>query len=240
LIVKTPGTVEDRAAWLLWRMRQSPMRRGSMSKSAHQLRRGLFGVMIRQGVPAALARRMSFQFAIKFDRADLHDEPAWSEIARIVRGEVERLRHEVRMSEQRIVAALPKLSAEQIVEFFHELSQADRRIARTILHAALNTAEPLTVGRRYLAEYQLVVRKLSALDPSMARTVAAASFSASAPLNKAMEHLERFAALMTKYQDTPEIARRLARATFRAKIESDEPDGHRPADLSGRLPGGLT
>jgi hypothetical protein len=113
------------------------MRRGSMSRQAHQVRRGLFGVMIRQDIPAALVRRMSFQFAIKFDRADLHHEPTRNEIAQIVRGEVERLRHNVRMSEQRIVAALPKLSAEQIVEFFHELSQADRRIARTILHPAL-------------------------------------------------------------------------------------------------------
>jgi hypothetical protein len=51
----------------------------------------------------------------------------------------------------------------------------------------------------------------------MARTVAAASFSAGVPLAKAREHLERFAALMRKYQDKPQLARRLARAGFRAK-----------------------
>jgi hypothetical protein len=51
----------------------------------------------------------------------------------------------------------------------------------------------------------------------MARTVAAASFSAAAPLPKAMEHITRFSSLLAKYQDTPHLARRFARAGFRAK-----------------------
>jgi hypothetical protein len=121
------------------------------------------------------------------------------------------------MSEQRIIAALPKLSADQLAEFLDELNQTDRRIARTILHAAVSTADPIAIGRRYLAEYRLVVRRLTGLDPTMARTVAAASFSASMPLDKAMQHLERFAALLQKYKDKPQLARRLARANFRAR-----------------------
>jgi hypothetical protein len=51
----------------------------------------------------------------------------------------------------------------------------------------------------------------------MARTIAAATFAAGVPLSKAMEHLERFSSLMTKYQETPEMARMLARACYRAK-----------------------
>jgi hypothetical protein len=126
------------------------------------------------------------------------------------------------MSVQRIVAALPKLSAAQIVEFLDELTKTDRRIARTILHAAVNTSDPLATGRRYLAEYRLVARKLHALDPTMARTVAAATFSAGAPLNKAMEHLQRFSSLLKKYQHDPQMARRLARAAFRARPTTKE------------------
>jgi hypothetical protein len=95
------------------------------------------------------------------------------------------------LSLPRIVAALPKLSADQVVAYLDELTSADPRIARTILHAAINASDPLSSGRRYLAEYRLIVRTLRPLDPTMARTVAAATFSAGAPLSKAMEHLQR-------------------------------------------------
>jgi len=37
------------------------------------------------------------------------------------------------------------------------------------------------------------------------------------PLSKAMEHLERFSSLITKYQETPEMARMIAYACYRAK-----------------------
>ena len=121
------------------------------------------------------------------------------------------------MGERRIATALPKLSADQIVEFLDELTMADRRIARTILHAAVNASDPLAAGRRYLAEYRLVARQLHAIDPAMARTVAAATFAANVPLSKAMEHMQRFSSLVTKHQETPELARMIARACYRAK-----------------------
>src|SRR5439155_25081077 len=114
------------------------------------------------------------------------------------------------------------LSAVQVIDFLEELTKTDRRIARTILHAAVNTSDPLATGRRYLAEYRLVARKLYAIDPTMARTVAAATFSAGAPLSKAMEHLQRFSSLLKKYQDDPQMARRLARAAFRARPSAKE------------------
>jgi hypothetical protein len=211
------GTVEQRARWLLEQMRETPMRRGALPRSACQLRRDLCHAIARQGVPLDLAERIAFQFALKFHRRDLFDEAEWRAIGKVLRREIDYLQKQVGMSDQRIVAALPKLSAARIGEFLDELNQTDPGIARTILHAAVNTAEPIVTGRRYLADYRLVARRLAGLDPTMARTVAAASFSASMPLTKAMEHLERFSALMQKYKDRPLLARRLARAGFRAR-----------------------
>jgi predicted nucleic acid-binding protein len=211
------GTVEQRATWLLEQMRETPMRRGALRRDACQLRRDLSRAISAQGIPVELAERISLQFALKFHRRDLFDEAEWRAIGKVLRREIDDLKRKIGMSDQRIIAALPKLSASQIAEFLEELNKTDHRIARTILHAAVNTAEPIVIGRRYLAEYRLVVRRLAGLDRTMARTVAAASFSASMPLTKAMEHLERFSALMQKYKDKPQLARRLARAGFRAK-----------------------
>jgi hypothetical protein len=211
------GPAEQRARWLLDQMRETPMRRGAIPRAAGQVKREIGRAIAGQGVPLRLAQRVAFQFALKFHRRELFGEAEWRAIGNLLNDEMAYLKDEIGMSDQRIVAALPKLSAAQIEEFFHELNRTDPRIARTILHAAVNTSAPIATGRRYLAEYRLVVRKLQHLDPTMARTLAAASFSAGVPLSKAMEHLQRFSALMLKYQDKPEIARRLARAGFRAK-----------------------
>src|SRR5262245_64600673 len=172
-------------------MRDTPMRRGGLSRRARQLKLDMSRVFAGEGVPAALARRVALQLAIKFHRRDLHDEPEWHAIGQILRREAGCLREQIGMSVQRIVVTLPKLSAAQVIEFLDELTRTDPRIARTILHAAVNTSDPLATGRRYLAEYRLVVRALRPIDPTMARTVAAATFSAGAPLSKAMEHLRR-------------------------------------------------
>jgi hypothetical protein len=183
---------EERARSLLDRMRETPMRRGGLSRRARQTKRDLARVIASQAVPSLLAQRIASQLALKFARRELHDEATWRAVGHVLRHEITCLREQVGMSMQRIVAALPKLSATQIVEFLDELTKTDRRIARTILHAALTTSDPLASGRRYLAEYRLVARTLRAIDPTMARTVAAATFSASTPLNKAMEHLHTF------------------------------------------------
>ena len=167
------------------------MRRGALSPRARRLAFDIAKVVEAEGVPPSLAQRLGFQFAFKFHRRDLYDEAEWKAIARIIRREVSCLKRALRMSDQRIAAALPKLSAQQIIDFLDELTQVDRRVARTILHAAVIASEPLIAGRRYMMEYRLIARKLRAVDPTMARTVAAATFSAGAPLSKAMEHLQR-------------------------------------------------
>jgi hypothetical protein len=215
--MKVEGTAEERARWLLEQMRETPMRRGAVPRAAVPLRREISRTIAGRDVPHVLAHRIALQLTLKFHRRDLFAEAEWRAIGDVLRSEIDALKHRLDMSDQRIIAALPKLSASQILEFLDELMRAERKIARTILHAAVNTSEPIATGRRYLAEYRLVVRQLKGVDPTMARTVAAASFSAEAPLAKAMEHLERFSALMKKYQDKPALARRLARAGFRAK-----------------------
>ena len=215
-------SAEERARSLLERMRETPMRRGGLSRRARRLKLDLSRVIAAQGVPPVLAKRVASQLALKFARRDLHDETTWRAAGLLLRREVLCLQEQVGMSAQRIAAALPKLSAARLVEFLDELTKTDRRIARTILHAAVNTSDPLATGRRYIAEYRLVVRKLNPIDPTMARTVAAATFSAGAPLSKAMEHLQRFSSLLAKYQDDPRMARRLARAGFRARPSTRE------------------
>ena len=54
-------------------------------------------------------------------------------------------------------------------------------IARTILNVALDAAEPLSAGRRYLVEYRRVAEQLHASDPGVARTLANATFMARLP-----------------------------------------------------------
>jgi hypothetical protein len=215
--VEITTNAEERAQFLLERMRDTPMRRGGLSRRLRQLKLEISRALAAEGVPPALARRVGLQLAVKFHRRDLHDEAEWRAIGQILHREVVCLQEQIGMSAQRIVVTLPKLSAAQVVEFLGELTSTDRRIARTILHAAVSTSDPLGTGRRYLAEYRLVVRTLRAIDPTMARTVAAATFSAGAPLSKALEHLRRFSSLLAKYQDDPRMARRLARAGFRAR-----------------------
>jgi len=210
-------SAEERARILLERMRETQMRRGGLSKRARHTKHDIARHIASEGVPPVLARRIASQLTVKFPRRELHDESTWRAIGYVLRREIVCLQGQLGMSGQRIAAALPKLSAAQIIEFLDELTKADRRIARTILHAALNTSDPLATGRRYLAEYRLVARKLRAIDPTMARTVAAATFSAVAPLSKAMEYLQRFSSLLKKYENEPHMARRLARAAFRTR-----------------------
>ena len=219
------ANAEERARFLLERMRDTPMRRGGLAKRARLLKVEIARVIGAEDVAPALARRVALQLVIKFHRRDLHDEPEWRAIGQLLRREVACLHDQIGMSARRIVVTLPKLSAVQVVEFLGELTSTDPRIARTILHAAVNTADPLAIGRRYLAEYRLVVRTLRVLDPTMARTVAAATFSASAPLSKAKEHLRRFSSLLSKHQDEPRMARRLARASYRARSAAKEIGG---------------
>lgn len=182
-------SAEKTAEALLIRMREMPMRRGALSKRARMLRGAICGAIASQDVPPALARRLAFQLAFKFHPRELHDRDVWDAIGRSVRSEMTWLRERVGMPDRKIICVLPKLSAAHIQEFLDELTAADRRIARTILNAAIDASDPIATGRRYLAEYRLVAHRLRAIDPTMARTLANATFSAVMPLDKALEHM---------------------------------------------------
>jgi hypothetical protein len=210
-------TAEKTAEVLLERMRETPMRRGALPRRTRTLRAAIAKAIATQDVPEPLSRRIAFQLAFKLPTRELHDRDVWEAIGRILRRDISCLRERLGLTDHKIVSVLPKLSAVQILEFLEELTRADRRIARTILNAAFDAADPLAAGRRYLAEYRLVARQLRAIDPTMARTLANASFTAVVPLSKAMEHLDRFLSLKMKQQDDPETARMLTRAGFRTR-----------------------
>jgi hypothetical protein len=192
------------------------MRRGAITKRQRRLRSDIARTIEAQGIPPDLAKRIAFQLVFKFDAAKLADQAVWRAIGQFLEREMARLREQVGLVDRQIVTVLPKLSADQIQDFFEELQATDRRIARTMLNASLQAADPLAAGRRYLAEYRGVVEQLEAIDPSVARTLANASFTAGAPRKKAMEHFKRFANLMKKFRHEGGLARTPAKVAFRA------------------------
>lgn len=163
-----------------------------------------------------LAERIARQLVFKFDTAALGDRSTWRAMGELLRREAERLQTQLGLVERQIVVALPKLSAKQIEDLLEELQARDATIARTVLNAALDAADPLTAARRYLAEFHGVVDQLKTVDPGVARTLANATFMAHAPREKAMSHFKRFAELMQRFRDDVEFVRTVARAAFRA------------------------
>lgn len=210
-------SADARARALLQQMRETPMRRGALSKPARQLRADLARALAASGVPDLLAQRVAFQLVIKIDREQLRDAIVWRAVAVVLCDEMAVLVDRVGLAKRQIITVLPKLSAVQIEQFLDELIHADRKIARTVLDAAIDAADPIVTGRRYLAEYRLVARQLRAIEPNIARTLANATFTAGMPLGKAMEHLQKFLTSIAKQKDHPDVARLLARAGFRAE-----------------------
>jgi len=192
------------------------MRRGALSERKSRRRSDIAAALEAQGLPAALALRMAFQFVLKFGDDELGDHAVWRAAGQILRQEMARLKHHVGLAERQIICVLPKLSARQVEDFLDELRAADRRIARTIFDAAIEAAHPVSTGRRYLAEYRDVEEQLQGIDPSVARTLANACFTATAPRRTAMEHFKRFATLLRQFDDNVDFARMLAKAAFRA------------------------
>jgi hypothetical protein len=193
------------------------MRRGALSKAARRLRADIARALAEGGVPDLLAHRVAFQLVIKIDPDELNDRSAWKAVAVALCDEMAVLTERVGLAKRQIIIVLPKLSAVQIEEFLDELIRADRKIARTVLDAAIDAADPVLTGRRYLAEYRLVARQLKAIEPNIARTLANATFTAGMPLGKAMEHLQKFLTSIARQKDHPDVARLLQRAGFRAE-----------------------
>ena len=202
---------------LLENLRRSPMTRGNkLTEPRRILREAITSAIQREVVPERLAARISRQLVIKFEPRDLGGVSTWRGIGQLLREEIDRLQNNLHLVERQLVVALPKLSAKQIEDFFAELKASDASIARTILNAALDAADPFTTGRRYLAEFHAVVKQLQRVDHGIARTFANATFMAHAPRAKAMAHFERFAKLMMRFRNDVAFVRTVARAAFRA------------------------
>ncbi len=169
----------QKARTLLERLRRTAMRRGAISERQSQLKAEIAPEIEAQGIPAALAQRIALQLVFKCDVTELADRAVWRAVGQLLKREVARLRTHVGLADRQIVEVLPKLSACQVEDFLEEVRTTDRRIARTILNAAIEAAEPLSTGGRYLAEYRIVVEQLQAIDPRVARTLANATFTAS-------------------------------------------------------------
>jgi hypothetical protein len=209
-------SADVRARALLERIRETPMRRGALSKPARHLRADIARALEDGGASEPLAQRVAFQLVIKIDPDELNDRSVWPAIAGELCDETAILTERVGLAERQIITVLPKLSAVQIEQFLDELMRTDRKIARTVLDAAIDAADPILTGRRYLAEYRLVARQLKAIEPNIARTLANATFTAGMPLGKALEHLQKFLTSLARQKDHPDVARLLARAGFRA------------------------
>jgi hypothetical protein len=169
-----------------------------------------------QGVSTTLSRRVAMQIALKCESDEWGDRAVWVAMGEMLEEEAARLRDRSGLSDRQIDTVLPKLSAKQIEEFVAELAQTDRAIARTIFNAALDAADPLTAGRRFLEEYCSVAGELSSIEPGVARTVANAAFSARAPREKAIDLSRRFAEIVEAYKDVR-----------RAKRPASDADGAR-------------
>jgi hypothetical protein len=205
------------AKTLLDNLRRSPMARGNrLTEPRRILREAVASAIAREGVPDRLAARVSRQLVIKFEQRSLGSASTWRAIGQLLRDEIDGLESTLGLVERQVVVALPKLSAKQIQDFFAELKANDALIARTILNAALDAADPVTMGRRYLGEFHAVVRQLQRLDRSAARTFANGTFMAHAPRTKAMAHFDRFARLMMRFRNDVAFVRTVARAACRA------------------------
>ena len=128
------------------------MRRGALPRRARTLRTAIARAIASQSVPEPLSRRIAFQLAFKLSARELHGRDVWEAVGRILRADILCLRERLGLTDHKIVGVLPKLSATRILEFLEELTRADRRIARTILNAAVDAAYSLAAGRRYLAD----------------------------------------------------------------------------------------
>jgi hypothetical protein len=206
-----------RARTLLAAMRATPMLRGGrISERRLQLRDEITSACVTQGVLPRLARRVAFQLTLKFDGHELGDRHVWRALGHHLRRDTEYLKTRVGLVDRHVIVALPKLSADLIEDLLKRLTARDPTIARTILNVALDAADPLTASRRYLAEYNRVVKQFTPIDPDIARTVANATFMASVPRDKALRHFKHFEQLVEKFRDDVGFARTVAKAAFRA------------------------
>jgi hypothetical protein len=201
---------------LLENLRRSPMRRGSMEPHKRPFQVKLANAISDQGVLSRLAERMAFQLLLKFPLGALGDEATWRAIGTELRQDTERLRTGLELTDRQIVTVLPKLSAEQVESLARDLEGSDPQIARTILNAAINAAEPVAASGEFLRDYNTVVQALADFDPKVARTLANAAFKNADPAQSGLVYVQRFRSLFEQFRHNVAFARSVARTACRA------------------------
>jgi hypothetical protein len=205
----------DRARTLLENVRRTPMVRGGrLLEPRRLLKAHMESAMTDHGVPERLAARLAFQLVLKCPSRQLEGGPVWNEIGRQVRGEVDRLRARLGLTDRLLTVGVAKLSADDIERLFDEMRRVDARYGRTLAEAALDGAEPWVMARRYGKAFTEAVSRLSSKNPRIARTLAAAAFRSRHPLANALEYLSRFDTLVQKFEDNVGFARTVAKAAF--------------------------
>jgi hypothetical protein len=167
--MKLTTSAKERAHALLDRMRQTPMRRGALPERAWETRSDIATALAAEGVPGPLARRR-LSTGVQVSPPRVGRRPVWRAVSHLLQAEIACLKQRGH-GQRRIATALPKLSADHIVEFLDELTRArigdahDSPCGRQRVGSARGS--PPVSG-----ECRLVARQLQAIDPAMARTVA--------------------------------------------------------------------
>jgi hypothetical protein len=149
---QTLGEAARSAREFLERLRGTPMRRGGVARARRQRLVEISEILAAHDVPELLARRVALQAVFKCDDGDLANSLMWVAVGCVLRVEVRHLRVRFGLRDRQIAALVPKLSPDRTEVLFEELAAVDWRIARDILNAAINAADPIQTGRRYLAE----------------------------------------------------------------------------------------
>jgi len=205
----------DRAESLLTSIRRTPMTFGRLNESKRLLRDRIANAIRNANVSEQLARRIALQLVLKVKPASLDSRRTWLAIGTKLFVEIQHLT-QLGLGDRQITLALPKLSAVTVDGLLAELRAEDLTIARTILNATLDAAEPVAAAKRYLRQFHRVTRRLRTLDPGIARTIANATFMARTPAQTAAAHYRRFAQLFATFHDDVVFARTVAKRACRS------------------------
>jgi hypothetical protein len=208
--------IQQQAEALLEQMRRTPMRRGGVPRGRRHLQSAIAAALVSRRTPPDLARRIAFQLVFKFEEGEISDPVLWHGVGDVLCTEIAQLKSALGLGERQIVTVLPKLSPVQLRDYYDELVAADRRVARTILNASLEAADPVATGHQYLTAYRRVVAELEGLDSRVARTLANATFTAGAPVDKAVVLHRHLVDLSPELEDDPAASRIVAKATVKS------------------------
>ncbi|MFN0135416.1 MAG: hypothetical protein ACKVS9_04775 [Phycisphaerae bacterium] len=170
-----------------------------------------------EGVLARAAVAVATQFVVKLDVPSLGDVKTWRAVGRQLVEEANWLRETMAFVDRQIIIVLPKLAPMAVQELHGWLMEQDRRIARTILNAAISASVPRAMAERYLSSYHAVEAVFARQEPQIASTMANGTFMATDPIAQATRHLAEYERLLKQYEDTDVPRRTLARHACRAE-----------------------